>query len=180
MIASHVFCASSLQVTWPDMLRLFQDSITMTSVNADFSDPLIRGSDESRISIGNLERTCCTGEKATGWRYFFSCCLHVRNLCSSWPSKLLEEEITFNKQSIFGFHTVVVRRIWMNHLSRSSLFQEGTPYIADKLCVICWGSLTNGSSSSWELSVPQVVSYLGMRASPPKMLAGHQGHSSCS
>lgn len=51
------------------MLRLFQDSITMTSVTADFSDPLMRGSDESRISISNLERTCYTGEKATGWRY---------------------------------------------------------------------------------------------------------------
>ena len=134
-----------------------------------------------------IERTCYIGEKATGWRYVFSCCLLVRNLSSSWPSKLLEEEVTFNKPSIFGFH-IVVRRIWMNQLSPSSLclllhlfcFQEGTPYIADKLCVICWGSLTNGSSSSWELSVPQVVSYLGMRASPPKMLAGHQGHSSCS
>ena len=163
------------------MLRLFQDSITMTSVNADFSDPLIRGSDESRISIGNLERTCCTGEKATGWRYFFSCCLHVRNLCSSWPSKLLEEEITFNKPSIFGFH-IVVGRIWMNQLSPSSLclllhlfFFSGryTLHCRQVVCDLLGAYLTSGANHRvGRLSVPgPVVSYLGMRASPPKMLA---------
>ena len=99
---------------------------------------------------------------------FFSCCLLVRNLSSSRPSKLLEEEVTFNKPSIFGFHIVVVRRIWMNHLSRSSLFQEGTPYIADKVCVICWGSLTNGSThrvGSWVSRVPS-CHILGCEFSP--------------
>ena len=176
MIASHVFWASSLQVTWPDMLRLFQDSITMTSVNADFSDPLIRGSDESRISIGNLERTCCTGEKATGWRYFFSCCLHVRNLCSSWPSKLLEEEITFNKPSIFGFH-IVVGRIWMNQLSPSSLclllhlffFFRKVHLTLPTSCVWSAGGLPN----EWRKLIELGVECPG--SSPPKMLAHHQG-----
>ena len=84
------------------MLRLFQDSITTTSVNSDFSDPLMRGFDKSRISISNLGRTCYIGEKATGWRYIFSCCLHVKNLCSSWPSKLLEEENILTNHPFLG------------------------------------------------------------------------------
>ena len=125
----------------------------------------------NRISISNLEKTC----QKTFWLPACFSTLLALGLLSSWTRKYFSQGINFWLPQCFFW------RIWMNQLSPSSLSyaallcffwsQEGTPYIVDKLCVICWGNLTKKwivrlrVESFLKSSKRVFVSYLGMRVS---------------